>query len=234
LTVPKSSVSAKNRYVFYPDSLTLLPSSLFSAFKALITTRLLRSTVFGTLSEPFRPRSPAHLAIDGGDESVDAFFTRRFGKPLAENMISAMIHGIYSGDTRRLSMRAIFPGVWEAEREWGSVILSGLLGGFWRKRGWLVESEYQKLVKNDEEKMDIIKRRLGESESGKELIERMANASVWGLRGGLAVLTDKLHAWCEKEGVEFRIGDEGSIERLSLVKGKWEVRFDFYHRSNDS
>lgn len=225
----KSAVSAKNRYVFYPDSLTLLPSSLLSALRALVATPLLRSTLVGVISEPFRRRSLAHLAPDGGDESVDAFFARRFGKPLAENMISAMIHGIYSGDTRRLSMRAIFPGVWEAEREWGSVILATLFGGFWRKRGWLKPSEHQKLIKSDEKKMEIIKTKLGESESGKELIERMANASVWGVRGGIEVLTDRLHEWCTKQGVEFKFGDEGSIEQLSLIEGEWEARFHSLH-----
>lgn len=160
-----------------------------------------------------------------GDESVDAFFTRRFGKPLAENMISAMIHGIYSGDTRLLSMRAIFPGVWEAEREWGSVILSGLFGNLWRKWGWLAPSPYQRQLLVDAASMSTIKARLAAQEGGTELINRMEGASVWGLRGGLEVLTDRLREYLLEQGVEFQLGESaGKIDALDLVQGGWQVR----------
>lgn len=121
-------------------------------------------------------------------------------------------------------MRAIFPGVWEAEREWGSVILAALFGSFWRKRGWLPVSEYQKVLKRDDEKMEVIKSKLAETSEGKELIERMSGASVWGLTGGLEVLTNQLRTWLEKEGVEFRMGTAGTIESLSRVEDRWEVR----------
>ncbi|SCV74324.1 BQ2448_6756 [Microbotryum intermedium] len=224
LTVSKSAPSAKNRYLFIDRSLFLLPSSLLTAFTSLFSsqTSLMRRVIPSILLEPFRPRSPLHSRPDGGDESIDAFFTRRFGPVLASNMISAMIHGIYAGDTRRISVRAIFPALWEAEREWGSVILAALLGGLWRKRGWKPKSAYRVGVEREALMMEGIKERLVQSgEEGKESVERMSGASVWGVKGGLEELTFGLEKWLREQGVEFRLGEQSEVERTK--EGKWTV-----------
>lgn len=238
LTVPKTAPSAKNRYLFYPDRLALLPSSLSSAFKAIFTNPVIRSAMPGILLEPFRPKSPLHalpptttLTTDAtatttasafADESVDSFFRRRFGAPLADNMISAMIHGIYSGDTRELSVRAVFPGLWEAEREWGSVVLAGLFGGVWRRWMGGEKSLYRRRVEEDKVEEDMIKERL--REGGQEgLVEAMEGASVWGVEGGLEELTKGVEKWLRAEGVEFRLGDEGKVESVKIEDGKIEV-----------
>ncbi|SCZ98620.1 BZ3500_MvSof-1268-A1-R1_Chr3-1g05505 [Microbotryum saponariae] len=225
VTVSKSAPSAKNRYLFIDRSLFLLPSSLWSAFKSLFSlqTNLMRRVIPSILLEPFRPRSPLHATPDGGDETVDAFFSRRFGPVLASNMISAMIHGIYAGDTRRLSVRAIFPGLWEAEREWGSVILAALFGGIWRKRGWKPKSAYRLGVEREAVVMEEIKERLVQSgEEGKDLVDRMLGASVWGIKGGLEELTFGLERWLREQGVEFRLGEESQVERTK--EGEWTIK----------
>lgn len=138
-------------------------------------------------------------------------------------MISSMIHGIYSGDTRYLSMRVIFPGLWEAEREMGSVILYALFGSTYRK--YFTKSgtnPYQIKVKSDEAEMNLIKSSLGSREGGKELIERMELASVWGVKGGLEKLTDKLRDWLIKTyGVEVRTGE--GVEEVKKVGDLWSV-----------
>ncbi|KAL8293278.1 hypothetical protein RQP46_000972 [Phenoliferia psychrophenolica] len=225
LTVPKSHPSAKNRYVYHPTSLTLLPSSLPTALSAAFTKPIIRSALPGILLEPFRPRSPLHDLPDGGDESVDSFFSRRFGVPLAENMISAMIHGIYSGDTRGLSMRAVFPGLWEAEREWGSVVRAGLFSGVARKYGkkGRKESPYRIEVGKQEEEMGRIKERLRGVEGGDELVKRMEGASVWGVKGGLETITDALRNWLVEQGVEVRSGSAGDVTAVEHINGHWTV-----------
>lgn len=173
------------------------------------------------LLEPFRPRSPIHSASNGGDESVDSFFSRRFGKNLAERMLSAMIHGIYAGDTRRLSMRAVFPGLWEAEREWGSVIMAALFGGLWRRRGWAPKSPYRLNVEREAELEQGINTRLAEAGAeGLELVESMQSASVWGVRGGLARLTEQLKSYLEQQGVEVMTGTEATVSRKG---NQWTV-----------
>lgn len=214
LTVPKSAPSAKNRYLYTSSGLTKLPSSFLSAIASTITSPLIRSIVPGMFLEPFRPRSPLHSSPNGSDESVDAFFSRRFGKKLSEQMLSAMIHGIYAGDSRRLSMRALFPGVWEAEKEWGSVIKSALIGGLWRRRGWKAKSEYRLGVERDEVQERSVKIRLRKSgREGRELVRRMEGASVWGLHGGLSCLTGRLRSWLEEQGVEIITGGEATLLR---------------------
>mgnify|MGYP001599578569 CR=1 FL=1 len=227
ITVPKTAASAKKRFVYYPSSLTLLPSSLATAVTAAFTKPIIRSAIPGILLEPFRPRSPLHSLPDGGDESVDAFFSRRFGTPLAENMISAMIHGIYSGDTRRLSIRAVFPGLWEAEREWGSVVRAGLFGGMWRKLGRTgVDSKYRISMKAQDEAMGEIKARLASTPEGAELVTRMEGASVWGVQGGLESLTNALRSWLVAEGVDVKTGPDGDVTGIEHKNGRWTVRDD--------
>ncbi|GAA6027131.1 hypothetical protein JCM8097_002416 [Rhodosporidiobolus ruineniae] len=224
IVVPKTAPSAKNRFLYTPPSLTLLPSSASSALTAPFTTPVIRRALPGILSEPFRRRSPLHDRPDGGDESVDAFFTRRFGKPLAESMISAMIHGIYSGDTRRLSIRAVFPQLWEAEREWGSVVLAGLFGGWARRKGWKEKSEWRRRKEEEDGEMERVKSGLRASgEEGKELVQAMEGASVWGVKGGLQGLTEALEERLRGEGVEFWMGEKGRVEKVEKLGGNWRI-----------
>lgn len=67
------------------------------------------------------PRA-AHHAQDAHDESVAAFFRRRFGKEAVAYVADPLLGGIHAGDVERLSMRALFPQFVEAERSHGSVI----------------------------------------------------------------------------------------------------------------
>ena len=242
LTVSKTAPSAKNRFLFFPDRLTLLPSSLPSAFRAIFTNPAIRQAIPGILAEPFRFKSPLHAlpppqpgaatitatAAAAGpvaDESVDGFFRRRFGAALADNLVSAMIHGIYSGDTRALSVRAVFPGLWEAEREWGSVVLAGLFGGPWRRWGAGAggRSAYRRKVEADEVEMGRIKTRLREA-GGAELVGAMEGASVWGVRGGLEELTKGVEKWLRAQGVEVWVGEEGAVQSITAEDGAIKVR----------
>lgn len=76
------------------------------------------------IREPFKaPNRPEGIE----DESVDSFLTRRFGEWFAETFGSAMVHGIYAGDSRKLSVRAAFPSLWEAEMNSGGSLVRGML-----------------------------------------------------------------------------------------------------------
>lgn len=57
-----------------------------------------------------------------GDESIGAFVRRRFGEEAVEYLAEPLLAGIHAGDVDRLSMRALFPRLLEAERQAGSVI----------------------------------------------------------------------------------------------------------------
>ena len=56
------------------------------------------------------------------DESVAAFIRRKFSAELLEKLVGPFVSGIYAGDPEKLSLRASFPQLHEAERTSGSVI----------------------------------------------------------------------------------------------------------------
>ncbi len=56
------------------------------------------------------------------DESVAAFTRRKFSAELLDKLVGPFVSGIYAGDPKKLSLRAAFPQLYEAERSSGSVI----------------------------------------------------------------------------------------------------------------
>ena len=67
--------------------------------------------------EPVVPRRR-----DGGDESVSAFFLRRFGRDAVDLLAQPLLGGIHAGDIASLSMRALFPRIADIESGGGSVL----------------------------------------------------------------------------------------------------------------
>ena len=74
-------------------------------------------------------RSPARLRMAGEvlvprrtvdeDESIGAFVRRRFGQEAVDYLAEPLLAGIHAGDVDRLSIRALFPRLVEAERQIG-------------------------------------------------------------------------------------------------------------------
>ena len=56
------------------------------------------------------------------DESIAAFVRRKFGEDLLDRLVAPFVSGIYAGDPERISLRAAFPQVHEAEKSAGSII----------------------------------------------------------------------------------------------------------------
>ncbi len=69
------------------------------------------------------PNAPA------ADESLAAFFRRRFGAEATARLIEPLMAGIYAGDAEQLSVRATFPRFLELEQKEGSVIRGLLAAG---------------------------------------------------------------------------------------------------------
>jgi oxygen-dependent protoporphyrinogen oxidase len=116
----KSSSAAQNRYIYYPDKLQRMPKK-GSAFQDLL--RLQFSGIFGGfLPGILWKEVHAERPMDLQDESIGSFLTRRFGKGVTDNMVSALIHGIYAGDIHQLSIKSIFPMFWEFERKYGGIL----------------------------------------------------------------------------------------------------------------
>src|SRR5262249_30740314 len=58
----------------------------------------------------------------GAEESIAVFTRRKFSPLLLERLVGPFVSGIYAGDPEKISLRAAFPRVYEAERSAGSVV----------------------------------------------------------------------------------------------------------------
>jgi oxygen-dependent protoporphyrinogen oxidase len=56
------------------------------------------------------------------DESIGSFMTRRFGREATTFLAEPLLAGIHAGDVDRLSMKALFPRLLDAERTHGSLL----------------------------------------------------------------------------------------------------------------
>jgi oxygen-dependent protoporphyrinogen oxidase len=72
-------------------------------------------------------RMAAEIFVPRGhedDASIAAFVRRRFGNEAVDYLAEPLLAGIHAGDAERLSMRALFPRLLDAERQGGSVLRS--------------------------------------------------------------------------------------------------------------
>jgi oxygen-dependent protoporphyrinogen oxidase len=63
-----------------------------------------------------------HSAPPTEEESVAAFVRRKFSSELLEKLVGPFVSGIYAGDSEKLSLRAAFPQLHEAEFVAGSIV----------------------------------------------------------------------------------------------------------------
>lgn len=84
----------------------------------LLTSRLL--SLRGRIRAALEPLVPP--AGGEGDESVGAFFRRRFGREAYSRLFEPLLAGMHAGDGDQLSLDATFPQVRELERTAGSVL----------------------------------------------------------------------------------------------------------------
>ncbi len=85
--------------------------AIFGAVSSLLTEPIFKGLPTSLLAEPTVARRPDRLS----DESVGAFLRRRFGVAAADNLASALFHGIYAGDIYQLSARTCLPMLWYLE-----------------------------------------------------------------------------------------------------------------------
>ncbi|WVQ83670.1 protoporphyrinogen oxidase [Cryptococcus sp. DSM 104549] len=194
IPVSFSHPSAKNRYLLdnSTSTLTALPSGPLSMLRP--QPPLLRGLLPSILSEPFKSKGTGAPSLTSDrDESVDSFFRRRLGDNVANNLASAMVHGIYAASSITLSLRAAFPLLWEAENKRGSIVAGMLLG---------TKSKAQR----EEEKQEWAE--LGQLGKDRE------NWSLYGLKGGLSTLTHRLHEAVTSQGVEVKSFTPATIIEL--------------------
>jgi oxygen-dependent protoporphyrinogen oxidase len=89
-----------------------LGQDYYSMIWSLITEPIFKGLLTGVIQSVRSGRRPGDLH----DESVTSFFRRRLGSPdMANNILSAVLHGIYAGDIDQLSMKSLFRHAWHLD-----------------------------------------------------------------------------------------------------------------------
>jgi oxygen-dependent protoporphyrinogen oxidase len=116
------TLTPRTAYVLRDGRLHPLAEGSFLGFP-LKFGALARSSLF-TLGGKLRLASELVVPRRTGDEdeSIGAFVRRRFGEEAVDYLAEPLLAGIHAGDVDRLSIRALFPRLLEAERQSGSVL----------------------------------------------------------------------------------------------------------------
>ncbi|TIB16003.1 hypothetical protein E3P89_00527 [Wallemia ichthyophaga] len=200
LTSSKTSSAARNRYIYHPDNLNRLPSSLLAIPGALLRHKTLRSiprAIWNDLTTP--PQQQQH---DEHDESVDSFFRRRFGDRIADDIASAVIHGIYAADSRQLSLRFAFPLLHKLEQRAGSVVRGAFRGVGVDAREKALEEDIRSAI-------------------SPSLTHAMQNASIFAFKEGIAQLVTWLEGALQHSNVA--IHTSTAVDRISRHKDAYTV-----------
>jgi oxygen-dependent protoporphyrinogen oxidase len=117
-----STLMPRTAYVLRGARLHPIPEGSFLGFP--VRARALAASSLFSLGGKLRmacemvvPRSE-----DDTDESIASFVRRRFGQEAVDYLAEPLLAGIHAGDVERLSIRALFPRLVDAERQSGSII----------------------------------------------------------------------------------------------------------------
>ncbi|KAI9841155.1 MAG: oxygen-dependent protoporphyrinogen oxidase [Thelocarpon superellum] len=204
LITPRTAAAAQNRFIYYPDHAVRMPGpgqSLLPMLAALWQEPLFAGLARGLLYEFIQPQRPAELE----DESVAAFCARRTGSSaLADNLVSAVLHGIYAGDVHQLSAKSLLPGMWALDRR-GSIGRHYLL----RKSDNVVELDETLMMWASQDQL-------------RPILDRFRHASVYSFKGGLGTLTGAVEKTLRRQK-NVRVRTETPVKKLRHDGASGEV-----------
>ncbi|EGD74324.1 hypothetical protein PTSG_06334 [Salpingoeca rosetta] len=127
-----------------------------------------------------------------GYDTCEAFFTKHFSRHLATRFLTALVHGIFSGEANKLLLRYAFPSMWQLEQAYGSVVLGAILDRFLK-----LSAAYETPIMPPAPQVpDRVERWL----------QRAAKERVASLKGGLTTLTSALWEHVVEAGVHMHMG----------------------------
>lgn len=194
MLIRKDSVAATNRFVYYPDHLVRMPGPIPGASRSDSFWTNLRTVweepvfrgLFRTIWKSYwavpRDRVGQQSAGDD-DESVADLVSRIATRDIADNLASAMAHGIYAGDVDQLSAAA----------------LMGALRDMTYKDGFAAHvlalaTNRLKIHPLDPQMAFQSVARQRPARFGQKLKEAVGNAPIMTLRNGISQLADGLGA----------------------------------------
>ena len=194
------SPAALNRYIYYPDHLVRMPAplpgvNLLTSIAKNVLNVLQEPIFTGAIGGLLREASVAARPNYIQDESVGHFVTRRFGRHVADNIVSAVLHGIYAGDLYELSTRTIFPLFWHLEQISDVGIVGAITQQMWVGESLLPYDDIEFMMHSGS--IDV------STDAVKALAEKLEGSSVYTFKKGLGQLANKIEAGLrENENVE--------------------------------
>ena len=202
LLTHRNAPAAQNRYIYYPDHLVRMPNPGSIMSYNGWTEPIFEGLGKGMLMELFRPRR-----LNVADESISSFISRRFSPKLADNIVSAVIHGIYAGDIDKLSIRALMPNLWNLE-----LAERSLLKG-------VAKTVFQgNVLTNARDVFNVINLK-DYAPSDPKRLHDIRKASVFTLKEGLETLATAFKAATEKASANVKYDLNTTIESLTLASG---------------
>lgn len=175
-------------------------TNMFQAVSSLLT----EPAFAGLFSALVRDSFTARQSIVAEDESIASFFSRRLDSRLANNLVSAVLHGIYAGDVEKLSMQSLLPALWKYAKLYGSI-----------RKGFGQESQHMFLSKEDLRLLSCVDLDITKSDK-----QKAAEASsVFTLKGGLGELANGLEASLLQQEM-VHIEKETLVDDLRLAGGQ--------------
>lgn len=121
----RAQPASRHRFLLCGDQLVPLPLSPLGFVR---TPLLTPAGKLRLLAEPLMRRR------DASSESAAEFAGRRLGAQAAARLVAPFLTGVYAGDEAELGAEAVFGGLVELERRYGSIALGALLGWPARRR----------------------------------------------------------------------------------------------------
>jgi len=203
LITPKTSAAARNRYIYYPDHLVKMPGpgqDLYEILWALLTEPLFKGIFRAVFQEHGVPKRSEAVF----DESIGHFLERRLGNRfVGDNIVGAVLHGIYAGDLYKLSMRSLLPVLWAMEGAYGSLV-SAIIGKPDESMG---PARIAKMFTDDEDM--VLAQGLLRTTGKMARWEEMKDASVYTFRNGMQTLSDALEKTLRtSRNVQIKLGTD--------------------------
>lgn len=117
------SNTAGKSYILVKGKLHSIPEGSFMG----IPTKVSPFVFSGLFSPLGKLRAAGDFVLPKGkeqkDQSLGAFFRRRLGDEVVENLIEPLLSGIYAGDIDQLSLMSLFPNFYNIEQQHRSLVL---------------------------------------------------------------------------------------------------------------
>lgn len=113
-----NDAAVSQRYIWADGQLNKLPSGLAGIFRKSPPI-FKKSLVRYALTETFKPRLNV---AEYEDITVYDFFKLRYDSNFADYLVDPLVRGICAGDARKLSMKAVFPDLFNYQDQAGSMV----------------------------------------------------------------------------------------------------------------